>query len=199
MTGTKRIVSHIEAEAQAEIDALLAQAQANAADITAEYAKKAETEAAELLRAGKESAEQRVQRQERTTRLEARKDILGLKQELVASAYDKARDAILAMDEDKYVAFLAEQAGAAALTGHEEIVLNKADRDRIGAKLLAAANAAAVKRGLPGEMKLSDETRAVSGGLILRRGSIEVNCTLEKLLEMSRSVLDAEVASVLFN
>ncbi len=199
MTGTKRIVSHIEAEAQAEIDALLAQAQANAAEITAEYAKKAEAEAAELLRAGKESAEQRVQRQERTTRLEARKEILGLKQELVASAYDKARDAVLALDEDRYVAFLAEQAGAAALTGREEIVLNKADRDRIGAKLLAAANAAAAKRGLPGEMKLSDETRAVSGGLILRRGSIEVNCTLEKLLEMSRSALDAEVASVLFN
>ena len=199
MTGTKRIVSHIEAETQSEIDALLAQAQANAAEITAEYAKKAEAEAAELLRAGKESAEQRVQRQERTTRLEARKDILGLKQEMVSAAYDKAKEAILAMDEDKYVAFLAEQAGAAALTGREEILLNKTDRDRIGAKLLAAANAAAVKRGLPGEMKLSDETRAVSGGLILRRGSIEVNCTLEKLLEMSRSALEAEVASVLFN
>ena len=199
MTGTKRIVSHIEAETQSEIDALLAQAQANAAEITAEYAQKAEAEAAELLRAGKESAEQRVQRQERTTRLEARKDILGLKQELVSAAYDKAKEAILAMDEDKYVAFLAAQAGAAALTGREEILLNKTDRDRIGAKLLAAANAAAVKRGLPGEMKLSDETRAVSGGLILRRGSIEVNCTLEKLLEMSRSALDAEVASVLFN
>ena len=199
MTGTKRIVSHIEAETQSEIDALLAQAQANAAEITAEYAKKAEAEAAELLRAGKESAEQRVQRQERTTRLEARKDILGLKQEMVSAAYDKAKEAILAMDEDKYVAFLAAQAGAAALTGREEILLNKTDRDRIGAKLLAAANAAAVKRGLPGEMKLSDETRAVSGGLILRRGSIEVNCTLEKLLEMSRSALDAEVASVLFN
>ena len=199
MTGTKRIVSHIEAETQSEIDALLAQAQANAAEITAEYAKKAEAEAAELLRAGKESAEQRVQRQERTTRLEARKDILGLKQEMVSAAYDKAKEAILAMDEDKYVAFLAEQAGAAALTGREEILLNKTDRDRIGAKLLAAANAAAVKRGLPGEMKLSDETRAVSGGLILRRGSIEVNCAMEKLLEMSRSALEAEVASVLFN
>ena len=199
MTGTKRIVSHIEAEVQAEIDAVLTQAQANAAEITAEYAKKAEAEAAELIRAGKESADQRVQRQERTTRLEARKDILGLKQELVSAAYDKAMKAILALDEDKYVAFLAAQAGAAALTGREEIILNKADRDRIGAKLLAAANAAAAKRGLPGEMTLSDETRAVSGGLILRRGSIEVNCTLEKLLEMSRSSLDAEVASVLFN
>jgi len=199
MNGIDKITKQIASEAQAEIDAVLAEAEANAADIAAEYAKKAEAEAAELLRSGRESAEQRVQRAERTTRLEARKDILGLKQELVAAAYDKAREAILALDEDKYVAFLAAQAGSAALTGTEEVILSKADRDRIGAKLLAAANAAAVKRGLPGELKLSDETRAVSGGLILRRGSIEVNCTLDKLLEMSRSSLDAEVASVLFH
>ena len=199
MIGTERIVSHIQSEAQAEKDAVLAQAKAAAEGIAAEFAKKAETEAAELLRAGKEAAEQRVLRQERTNRLEARKDILGLKQQLVSAVYDKARQAILALDEDKYVAFLAAQAGAAALTGGEELVLGKGDRERLGDKIVAAANAAAAGRGLPGEMKLSDATLPADGGLVLRRGSIEVNCTLAKLLEMSHSALDAEVASVLFN
>ena len=199
MIGTDRIVSHIQEEAQAEKDAALAQAKAAAEGIAADFAKKAEAEADELLRAGKEAAEQRVLRQERTNRLEARKDILGLKQELVSAAFDKAREAILALDEDKYVAFLAAQAGAAALTGSEELVLGKADRDRLGARIVEAANAAAAKRGLPGTMKLSDAALPAEGGLVLRRGSIEVNCTLDKLLEMSHSSLDAEVASVLFN
>ncbi len=199
MKGTERIVSHILAEAQAEKEAALAQAGKAAGDIAADFAKKAEDEAAELLRAGKEAAEQRVLRQQRTNRLEARKDILGLKQELVSAAYDKARQAILALDEDKYVAFLAAQAGAAALTGSEEIVLGKGDRERAGAKIVAAANAAAEKRGIAGTMKLSDAVLPADGGLVLRRGSIEVNCTLDKLLEMSHSSLDAEVASVLFN
>ena len=199
MKGTERIVSHILAEAQAEKEAALAQAGKAAGDIAADFAKKAEDEAAELLRAGKEVAEQRVLRQQRTNRLEARKDILGLKQELVSAAYDKARQAILALDEDKYVAFLAAQAGAAALTGSEEIVLGKGDRERAGAKIVAAANAAAEKRGIAGAMTLSDAVLPADGGLVLRRGSIEVNCTLDKLLEMSHSSLDAEVASVLFN
>lgn len=199
MTGTERIVEHIRAEAQAEIDAALAEAGAKAEATAAEFAKKAEAEAAEMLRAGKDAAEQRVARQERTNRLEARKDILGLKQELVAAAYDKARQAILNMDEDKYVAFLAKLAGEAAVTGSEEIVLGKADAERLGGKIAAAANAAAAARGLPGQMKLSETTRPASGGLVLRRGSIEVNCTLDKLMEMSHSALDAEVASVLFN
>ncbi len=199
MNGIEKITKQIASEAEAEINAILAQAEADAAATAESFAKQAQTEADELLRAGKENAQQRVMRQERTTRLEARKDILGLKQELVSAAYDKARKAILALDEDKYVAFLAAQAGAAALTGSEEIILSQADRDRLGEKLVAAANAAAAKRGLPGTMKLSDETHPVSGGLVLRRGSIEVNCTLDKLLEMTRSSLDAEVASVLFN
>ncbi len=199
MIGTERIVSHIRDEAQAEKDAALAQAKAAAEGIAAEFAKKAEAEAEEMIRAGKEAAEQRVLRQERTNRLEARKDILGLKQGLVSAAFDKAREAVLALDEDKYVAFLAAQAGAAALTGSEELVLGKGDRDRLGARIVEAANAAAAKRGLPGTMKLSDAVLPAEGGLVLRRGSIEVNCTLDKLLEMSHSSLDAEVASVLFN
>ena len=199
MIGTERIVSHIRDEAQAEKNAALAQASAKAAEIAAEFAKKAQAEADELLRTGREAAEQRVLRADRTNRLEARKDILGLKQGLVSAAFDKAREAVLALDEDKYVAFLAAQAGAAALTGSEELVLGKGDRDRLGARIVEAANAAAAKRGLPGTMKLSDAVLPAEGGLVLRRGSIEVNCTLDKLLEMSHSSLDAEVASVLFN
>ena len=197
MIGTDRIVSHIRDEAQAEKNAALAGAKA--AEIAAEFAKKAQAEADELLRSGKEAAEQRVLRADRTNRLEARKDILGLKQGLVTAAFDKARQAILALDEDKYVAFLAAQAGAAALTGSEEVVLGKADRERLGARIVEAANAAAAKRGLAADMKLSDAVLPADGGLVLRRGSIEVNCTLDKLLEMSHSSLDAEVASVLFN
>ena len=199
MIGTDRIVSHIRDEAQAEKTAALAQAGAKAAEIAAEFAKKAQAEADELLRSGREAAEQRVLRADRTNRLEARKDILGLKQGLVTAAFDKAREAILALDEDKYVAFLAAQAGAAALTGSEEVVLGKADRERLGARIVEAANAAAAKRGLAADMKLSDAVLPADGGLVLRRGSIEVNCTLDKLLEMSHSSLDAEVASVLFN
>ena len=199
MIGTDRIVSHIRDEAQAEKNAALAQAGAKAAEIAAEFAKKAQAEADELLRSGKEAAEQRVLRADRTNRLEARKDILGLKQGLVTAAFDKARQAILALDEDKYVAFLAAQAGAAALTGSEEVVLGKGDRERLGARIVEAANAAAAKRGLAADMKLSDAVLPADGGLVLRRGSIEVNCTLDKLLEMSHSSLDAEVASVLFN
>ena len=198
MNGIAKITKEIASEAEAEITAVLTEAAQQASALSEEYAAKAKAAEEELMRAGREAAEQRVQRQERTNRLEAKKDILGLKQELVSAAYDKAKKAVLGMDEDKYVAFLSKQVCAAALTGSEEVILSAADRSRLGEKLVSAANAALKERGLPGELSLSDEARPISGGLVLRRGSIEVNCTLDKLLEMSRSSLDAEVASVLF-
>jgi V/A-type H+-transporting ATPase subunit E len=199
MNGIAKITKQIASEAEAEITSVLTEAEAQASAVAEDYAAKAKAAEDELLRAGREAAEQRVQRQERTARLDAKKDILALKQELVNAAYDAAKKAVLGLDEDKYVAFLAKQACSAALTGSEEVILSAADRSRLGEKLLTAANAALKERGLSGELTLSDETRPFSGGLLLRRGSIEVNCTLDKLLEMSRSSLDAEVASVLFN
>ena len=178
MNGIAKITKEIASEAEAEITSVLTEAEAQASALTEEFAAKAKAAEEELMRAGREAAEQRVQ--------------------LVSAAYDKAKKALLGLDEDKYVAFLAGQACAAALTGSEEVILSQADRSRLGEKLVSAANAALKERGLPGELRLSDETRPISGGLVLRRGSIEVNCTLDKLLEMSRGSLDAEVASVLF-
>ena len=151
-----------------------------------------------MLRQGTEEIEQKVQRADRSSRLEAKKDILSLKQELVAQAYRRAMEKILALPEADYIAFLAREAGNAALTGKEEILLNQADHDRVGEKVAAAANALAAKRGLPGELKLSDKTRPINGGVVLRQGDIEVNCTLDSLLELSRGSLDAEVARILF-
>ena len=198
MNGINKITDRIAAEAEAEASAVLAQAEEAAAAVRADFAAQAKELGESLLRQGTEEIEQKVQRADRSSRLEAKKDILSLKQELVAQAYRRAMEKILALPEADYIAFLAREAGNAALTGKEEILLNQADHDRVGEKVAAAANALAAKRGLPGELKLSDKTRPINGGVVLRQGDIEVNCTLDSLLELSRGSLDAEVARILF-
>lgn len=198
MMDIKKITDRIAAEAQSEIDAVLGRGKAQADKIRADFEAKARNTYDELLRTGTDEVEQDVQRQGRNARLEARKAILSLKQEMIAAAYEKAGEKLLALPEAEYAAFLARQAGAAALTGREEIVLNDSDRKKVGEKVVAAANALAVKRGLPGELKLSANTRPIRGGLVLRQGDIEVNCTLDSLLDLSRGSLDAEVADILF-
>lgn len=198
MKGLEKITGRISSEAEESAAAVIAEGQKAAADIRARYKAEAKETEAELLRQGREKLEEKVQRGLRAARLDAKKDVLSVKQEMVSEAYDKAKKAILALPEEKYVAFLARQAGEAALSGKEEIILSPEDRKARGEKLASAANAIAKKRGLPGSMKLSQETRPIRGGLVLKEGDIEVNCTLESLLELSRGSLDAEVARTLF-
>ena len=47
-------------------------------------------------------------------------------------------------------------------------------------------------------LTLSGETREMAGGLILRDGQVEVNCTFETQLRVLREEMTAEVAAILF-
>ena len=98
------------------------------------------------------------------------------------------------LPEAQYVAFLAKLAAKASVTGDEEIVLNARDCKAIGDKLVKAAN----EKLKGGKLKLSSETGDFKGGLILRRGSIEANCTAELLVDLCRDEMAAELAGVLF-
>ena len=198
MNGIEKITGRILSEAEAEAAAIVEEAEKNAAAVRAQWAEKAEKTAAEQLEKGEAEIEQKVQRAARAARLDAKKEVLGLKQEMVSAAYGRALEKILALPREKYAEFLASQAAAAALTGKEEVILNGADRAAVGEAVLASANAKLRGRGLPGELTLSGTTREMSGGLALKQGAVEVNCTLESLIELSRSALDAEVAGILF-
>ena len=48
------------------------------------------------------------------------------------------------------------------------------------------------------QTELPDDTGDFKGGLILRRGSIEANCTVELLVELCRGDMSAQLAGVLF-
>ena len=194
MKGTEKIIAHIQADAKAQVDAILAQAEQQCAGIRGDFDKKAAALYAERLRAGVKETQDQVDGVERIARMEGRKAMLAAKQELVGRCFDAAQERIVSLPEDRYVAFLAKLAAEAAVTGDEEIILNARDRQRLGEKLVRAANDL-----LPeGRMTLSEKTGDFAGGLILHRGSIEVNCTVELLVELSRNELSARVAEILF-
>ena len=69
----------------------------------------------------------------------------------------------------------------------------------MGEEIVRGANAILTERGLPAGLTLSDESGDFSGGLKLCEGSVEVNCTVDTLLALSRNSLDAEIAAILFD
>ncbi|MBR4474532.1 MAG: hypothetical protein IKS55_12945 [Oscillospiraceae bacterium] len=193
MKGTEKIIAHIEADAQAQADAILAAAREKCDAVKAKYEEQASRLYSDKIRDGVKACQDQEDGALRISRMEARKSVLAVKQEMVEKSFDLATQKIVSLPDDRYVAFLADLVKKAGPVGDEEIILNPADRARIGEALLKAVNADGAK------ITLSKETRDLKGGLILRRGSIETNCSVELLVELCRGDLSAKLADVLFD
>ena len=193
MNGIEKITARITAEANEAAAAVIAEAEKTAGEIRAAYQKKADEAYEARMNEGNTEVRLGAEREQRAAKLQSRKDTLALKQSILERAYGRAKEKLLALPEEKYTAFLASQAGHAAVTGHERIVINSQDRS------MGEANAILTERGLPAGLTLSDESGDFSGGLKLREGSVEVNCTVDTLLALSRNSLDAEIAAILFD
>ena len=194
MKGTEKIIAHIGADAKTQADAILAQAEARCAGIREGYEQQAKQAYAERIRAGVKANQDRLDSMERLAKMEGRKAVLALKQDMVAESFDRACDQLVNLPAAEYGTFLAKLAVKASVTHDEEVVLNARDRKALGDKVIEAANKALGG----GKLTLSKETGNFKGGLILRRGSIEANCTAELLVDLCREEMAAELAGVLF-
>ena len=198
MQGIENITGRIQADAQAEIDRIQADAQAEAEKIRAGYAARADREAADILARGERSARERGSRLVSAAQMEARKLTLAAKQEVLDQAFAMALDELCALPEAEYIALLAGLAVQAG-EGTETIILNAADREKLGAQVVAQANLALAQAGKSGKFTLSDQTRPIRGGLLLSDGAVEVNCALETLVRLQRGELTGEVSKLLFS
>lgn len=198
MNGIEKITAKLEADALADIKLLNDETEAKCAEIKAEYGQKAQQEYWARVQAGTKDCETRVQRLASTADMEARKSILAFKQEMVAKAFERAVRSIAEMPRADYVRFLAGQAAKAASSGSEELIFNEKDKKSVGEDAAKAANELLKAKGIPGKLTVSEETRAIPGGLILRQGDIEVNCAADTLVMGCRTDLASQVAELLF-
>lgn len=193
MNGIEKITRLIEADAQEEIDRILSEAREEAARIAARYQEQAAAEAADLAARNEKTASQREERLVSVAQMEARKVILGVKQEMVEQVYVRALKKLCAMPDEQYTAVLADLLAQASSSGREEVVLSPEDRKRVGKAAVEKVNAATGK-----ELVLSQETRAIEGGFILKDKNVEVNCTFETLVRLQRAETAGAVAKKLF-
>lgn len=204
MNGIEKITGQIDADVQKEIDAALDQARAQAREIEARYDSQAQTQAEAIRRKGEQDAALRQERLVDVARLEARKTLLAAKQDMVGQAFDLALKKLLELPDQEYIALLAKLAVAASRTGHEQVIFSQKDRSRYGKQAVTMANDMLAKKAGPradesaGRLTLAEESRPMAGGLILRDGRVETNCSFEVLIHLQRDALSAEVARALF-
>lgn len=198
MKGTEKIIAHIRADGDAEAKKIIDAASKQAEEKRAESFKAALSEYEKLMQAGNAECEDILSGSRRIAEMEAKKSVLSVKQEMISAAFDAAREEIVNMPRDKYTQFLARMAAEAAVSGMEEIVLNARDKAEVGKAVCKAANELLSAKGTPGELTVSEETADISGGVIVRFGGIETNCSIDALIRQRRSGLSTEVAAALF-
>ena len=198
MKGTEKIIAHIRADGDAEAKKIIDAASKQAEEKRAESFKAALSEYEKLMQAGNAECEDILGGSRRIAEMEAKKSVLSVKQEMISAAFDAAREEIVNMPRDKYTQFLARMAAEAAASGMEEIVLNARDKAEVGKSVCKAANELLSAKGTPGKLTVSEDTADISGGVIVRFGGIETNCSIDALIRQRRSGLSTEVAAAMF-
>ncbi|MCI9375593.1 MAG: hypothetical protein HFF85_04230 [Oscillibacter sp.] len=193
MNGIDKITQRIEADAQTEIDRVLADARDEAAKIAAKYKAQADAEAADLAAKNRKAAAEREERLAGTAQMEARKALLAAKQEMVEKAYALALEKLCAMPAEKYADVLAGLLAEACSSGNEEVIFSPEDQKKAGKAAVEKANKNGGKK-----LTLSKETRPIKGGFILRSGNVEVNCAFDTLVRLQKAETAGAVAKKLF-
>ncbi|MBP8639585.1 MAG: V-type ATP synthase subunit E [Oscillospiraceae bacterium] len=199
MDGINKITERIAAETREEIAAMQTETAEKCRGIKEAYNTTAQDEYWNLIRLGTKEVESQVSRLQSTANMEAKKSVLAMKQEAVAHVFEETVTKLCSLPDEQYIEFLSQQAALAAGTGLEEIVFNAKDKSACSKAVVKAANELLKKRGLLPKLTVSELTGSFRGGLVVKQGDIEVNCTVEKLVELSKGELSSKVAEVLFS
>lgn len=221
MNGLERITERILAEARDEAARILGDAEAECARIGADAAARAENIRARLNEEAERDAADLVSRIKATVETQKRNVMLMAQSELLDEVFDGTLAQIYNLDAEKYTdvlvgllcAALIEQSEAEkisrSLYGEEdamapdayEVLLNQRDCNRCGKTLIDRTKqklGGRVPAEMLGRLTLSEKTVGIDGGLILRCGSVESNCSLRLLFAQLREELEVEVSRALF-
>jgi len=193
MNGIENITRRIQADTQAGIDHILSEARAEAAQILERSRAQADAEKADLSARNEKAAAEREERLISVAQMEARQVSLSAKQEMVEKAYALALEKLCAMEDKEYIRVVAALLVQAAPDGKGEVIFAPDVQKRIGGEAVALAN-----KVLNGTLTLSEETRPIRGGFILKNGNVEVNGTFETLVRLQRAETAGAVAKTLF-
>ncbi len=219
MTGLDKIKDKIIAEAELDAEKILEDAQKKCNDILLRAGGDADNIKADLDIAAHREAESMISRAKSGAALEKRNIISEAKSRAADLAFETAKKEILGLPKDKYTDFLAKLLISAissqldiektnlALYGEAsgeepiDILLSKEDILAVGAELIPAAKRLSVGKPVANALSragVSVESADIEGGMIVRIGPLDINCSVEAMIDAAKERLEGDVARILF-
>ena len=219
MTGLEKVTGKIIADAEADAREILDKAQAECDAIKAKFAAETDAEIEKLTDECDRECQALIIRARSSAAMAKRNALLEARAKLIDDAYAAAEKQIKNMNGEQYLELLCkmlrsslkgqleEEAESLRLYGEDiapaayEVILNTRDRETYGEKLLAAYRTgygARLSPAILAKLCLASDTAPIDGGIILRCGAVETNCSLAMLLAANRRETEAKVSRILF-
>ncbi len=221
MIGLEKVTDKILADAEADARVVLDAVEEDCAAITARYEAEIAAERDRMKDASDKECQAIIVRAKSSAGMARRDAILEARAAILNEAYATAEREIRAMTGDAYLDFLTRmlrtalghrletEADSLRLYGEDitpdayEVLLSDRDRSIYGYRLLRGFSTGLGAKFPPAalaKLTLAPEGQGteVDGGLILRCGVVEINCTLSALLAENRRETEARVNQILF-
>ena len=219
MTGLEKVTGKIIADAEADARVILDRAEAECAAVKEKYAAATEAELEKLREENDRECQSLIIRARSSAAMAKRNALLEARAALLDEAYALAERQIKNLNPEQYLDLLQKMLRSALknqLAGEEEsmrlygedispavyeVILNSRDRDTYGETLLPAFRTgygAKLPEIAHAKLRMAAETAPIDGGLVLRCGPVETNCSLAMLMAENRRETEAKVSRILF-
>lgn len=192
----KEVINKILSEAKSQADEIIRQAEKELAEYNAASKQQADEFSQQSAQIAQNQAQDRKQRILASARMNSRKQILAAKQKVLGEVFADARRRLEAMEPAQYQELFAKLICAAVESGDETVVAGRRE-NILDAAFVEKINAQ-YKGKTPAKLKLADKKGDFDRGVILERGSVHVNISVDVLLQMARENLETSIAAELF-
>ncbi len=191
----ENILSRIEEDSRAAVEASLGRAKEEADSLSASYARRAgEIEATLRARAVKKAAEEK-RRLMVSEQLELRKAGLVKKRELLSRLYEEARGKIASLSGEEYLSLIRSLVRSRAVSGGEEIVPAAGQKAMLTREFLQKLND---EYPGGGRFTVSPEEGDFDWGVVLQEGRRRVDLSLDTIFAQAMDRIEPEIAAILF-
>ena len=221
INGLDKMIEKILSQAREEATRVLTEAETDCEQIRASYAERAERLRERMTDDAEREATDLIARAKAEAASKKQGLLMDTKSKLLDEVFESTFAQLRGMGGEAYLAILsgllctafseqiATEQNNVPMYGEEElpppdryeVLLNSRDREQYGTALLAGCRTrlgASLPASVLTKLVLADQSVAISGGLILRCGNIEANCSFDPLFLQLREELETEVNHALF-
>lgn len=192
MAGINPIKDKILADAKERAKAIVEDAKTKSYEATKVAELKDLKQSQALEEKAKQEAEVTYKRMISMAELKVRQEELGMKQELIQEAFDTASEKLLKLPKDQYLNLVSNMLLNSVETGNEEVILSDLYQKEVK-DLIQNIN-----QEKNYKLVISDESRDLDGGFILKSGDIELNNSFRAILHANKEAWTQSVAEILF-